>query len=261
MKGPRDAWAMAGWATLPVLALAWEGVARSGLVRPFLLPPLTAVLERVWTDAAAGDLWRDLASTLYRALVGFALAASIGTVLGILIARDRIARWFFDPLISIGFPMPKIAFMPVIALWLGYFDTSKIVIVAFDAVFPVIVATAAGASNVERELIWSARNLGAGTRRVLWEVVLPAALPQIVTGLQVSLPVALIVAIITEMMMGGTGLGAAMTRASRFADSPGVFAGILEIALVGLILVKGMALVRRRLLLWHPETLAEATVA
>jgi ABC-type nitrate/sulfonate/bicarbonate transport system permease component len=88
---------------------------------------------------------------------------------------------------------------------------------------------------------------------------LPAALPQIMTGLQVALPIALIVAIVTEMMMGGYGIGGAMMTASRFADSRGVFAGIVEIAVIGYALVKAMALIRRRLLAWHPEALEMST--
>jgi ABC-type nitrate/sulfonate/bicarbonate transport system permease component len=87
----------------------------------------------------------------------------------------------------------------------------------------------------------------------MWQVMVPAALPQIMTGLQVALPIALIVAVIAEMKMGGYGIGGSMMTASRFADSRGVFAGIVEIAVVGYALVKGMALLRRRLLIWHAE--------
>jgi ABC-type nitrate/sulfonate/bicarbonate transport system permease component len=88
---------------------------------------------------------------------------------------------------------------------------------------------------------------------MLWQIILPAASPQIMTGLQVALPIALIVAIIAEMAMGGYGLGGAMMTASRYANSPGVFAGIVEIAVVGYILIKAMAIIRRRLLVWHAE--------
>src|SRR5690606_33661035 len=109
---------------------------------------------------------------------------------------------------------------------------------------------------VERELLWSARSMGASDRQTLSEIVLPAALPEIMTGLQVALPIALIVCIVAEMLTGGVGLGGAMITASRFANSPGVFAGIVEIGIVGYCLVKGMALLRRRLLAWHPETQA-----
>src|SRR5436305_5908420 len=101
--------------------------------------------------------------------------------------------------------------------------------------------------------------MGASDRELMWQIVLPAALPQILTGLQVALPLSLIVAIVTEMLMGGYGLGGAMITASRFADSRGVFAGIVEIAVVGYVLVKAMAIARRRLLLWHPEALEPST--
>jgi ABC-type nitrate/sulfonate/bicarbonate transport system permease component len=168
-------------------------------------------------------------------------------------SRNAIARWFFDPLISVGFPMPKIAFLPVVILWLGVFDISKITMIVFDAIFPVVAATVIAIQGVERELIWSARNMGARERELLWQIILPAALPTIMTGLQVALPLSLIVAVVTEMLMGGYGLGGAMITASRFANSTGVFAGIVEIAVVGYALVKAMALIRRRLLIWHQE--------
>ena len=169
-------------------------------------------------------------------------------------SRSKIVRWFFDPVISVGFPMPKIAFLPIIILWLGLYDVSKISIVVFDAIFPVVTATLAGIASVDKELLWSGRNMGASEREMMWQIVLPAALPQILTGLQVALPIALIVAIIAEMAMGGYGLGGAMMTASRYANSPGVFAGIVEIAVVGYVLIKLMAMIRRRLLVWHPET-------
>jgi ABC-type nitrate/sulfonate/bicarbonate transport system permease component len=133
------------------------------------------------------------------------------------------------------------------------YNVSKLTMIVFDAIFPVIAATVIAIQGVERELIWSARNMGAGERELLWQVMLPAALPQIMTGLQVALPLSLIVAVFTEMKMGGYGLGAAMETAARFANSVGVFAGIVEISVVGYVLVKAMALIRRRLLIWHQE--------
>ena len=248
----------AGIFSVLMFLLAWELFARSGRVTMFMLPPFTVVAEYIKTDAISGDLWINLALTLYRAMAGFFIAAIGGVTLATLMSRSRIVRWFFDPLISVGFPMPKIAFLPVIILWLGLYDFSKISIVVFDAIFPVVTATLAGIAAVEKELLWSARNMGASERRLMWEIVLPAASPQILTGLQVALPIALIVEIIAEMVMGGYGLGGAMMGASRFANSPGVFAGIVEIAIVGFVLIKAMAVLRRRLLVWHQET-AERT--
>jgi ABC-type nitrate/sulfonate/bicarbonate transport system permease component len=244
----------AGIFSILVLLIAWETFARSGKVTAFMLPSFSAVAERIYADAIGGELWRNLWVTMFRAITGFAIAAVGGIALGAMMARSRIVRWFFDPIISVGFPMPKIAFLPIIILWLGLYDVSKISIVVFDAIFPVVTATLAGLAGVEKELIWSGRNMGASERELMWQVALPAALPQILTGLQVALPIALIVAIIAEMAMGGYGLGGAMMSASRFADSRGVFAGIVEIAIVGYALIKAMALIRRRLLVWHQET-------
>jgi ABC-type nitrate/sulfonate/bicarbonate transport system permease component len=237
-----------------LLGAAWEAVAQSGAVTPFMLPTLSAVLERIWADAATGDLALNTGLTLYRALAGFVIAAGVGVALGCAMARSARVRWFFDPIISVGFPMPKIAFLPIVILWLGFFDTTKIAMVVLDAIFPVVTATLAGLAGVERELIWSARNMGADGRALMWQIMLPAALPQILTGLQVALPLSLIVAVVAEMAMGGYGLGGAMMTASRFADSRGVFAGIVEIGALGFCLVKAMAMLRRRLLLWHQET-------
>jgi len=253
-------WGVARIFSILALAVAWEVAARSGAFTPYMLPALSAVLERIWSDLVAGDLLINTGVTLYRALTGFLIGAVAGIVLGMGICRNRLANWFFDPIISVGFPMPKIAFLPVVMLWLGVYDMSKITMISVEAIFPVVTATIVGIRGVERELLWSARNMGAGERELLWQIALPAALPQIITGLQVALPIALIVAIVTEMFMGGYGLGGAMNTAARFADSRGVFAGIVEIAVIGYALVKGMGLIRRRLLLWHQEAVAPSTV-
>ena len=252
-------WGVARMFSVVLLLVAWEILARSGTFTPFQLPALSAVLERIWSDASTGDLAINTALTLYRALTAFLICAVGGVAIGMAMSRNVVANWFFDPIISVGFPMPKIAFLPVVILWLGVYDVSKITIIVIDAIFPVIAATVIAIQGVERELIWSARNMGANNRELLRQIVLPAALPQIMTGLQVALPLSLIVAVVAEMLMGGYGLGGAMMTASRFANSTSVFAGIVEIAVVGYGLVKTMAFIRRRLLIWHQEANAPTT--
>lgn len=236
------------------LILIWEALTRTGTISEFMLPPPSGVLTRIGEDITSGELAVNIGLTLYRAFVGFGLAAVGGIALGLLMTRSALAHWFFDPIVSVGFPMPKIAFLPVFILWFGLYDGSKITIIVVSAIFPIITATLAGLQGVEKELIWSAQSLGASRRRAAWEIAIPAALPQILTGLQVALPTALIVTIIAEMMMGGYGLGGAMMESSRLLNSTGVFAGIVETALTGHAVISAMALLRRRLLAWHQET-------
>jgi ABC-type nitrate/sulfonate/bicarbonate transport system permease component len=251
--------AVAPYVVIGLLLVAWQAAAAAQLVSPFLLPPPIDVLRWIVNDALSGNLFVNIATTLYRTFAGFLLAATIGVAIGILMTRTVSVRWFFDPILSFGLPLPKVALLPVFMLWFGLFDASKILMVAFSASFQIVVSTWHGTQGVDRELLWSARSLGAKDRELLWEIVLPAALPQILTGLQIAMPVCLIVVLITEMQMGGRGLGDAMLSAARYAKTAGVFAGIIEIGATGFCVIKLMEAARRRLLAWHQETLHEET--
>ena len=157
----------AGVFSILVLLVAWELFARSGKVTPFMLPPFSAVVARIYADAVGGELWINLGLTLYRAHDRlFHRRRRRHRARRRDVAHRGWVRWFFDPIISVGFPMPKIAFLPIIMLWLGLYDVSKISMVVFDAIFPVVTATLAGIAGVEKELLWSARNMGAQRARI-----------------------------------------------------------------------------------------------
>lgn len=244
---------LAGGGSVLAVLLVWLVLGWLHVFTAFLLPPLPLVLDQMAGDLISGDLAASLAQTLAAALAGFAVAAVVGTVLGIAVAEVAVVRWFFEPLISLGFPMPKIAFVPVFLLWFGPSFTTEVISVAIAVVFPVCAAATAGAQAVDRTLVWSARSLGTGRAGLLWRIVLPACVPQIFTGLQIGLPLALITTVVVEMLMGSTGLGGAMLQAMRFADSPSVFGGIIAITLLGAALVKAMEILRRAMLRWHAE--------
>ena len=243
-----------------LLLAAWEALARSGSFTPYQLPAFSTVVERIWEDAVSGDLWISTALTLYRALTAFAICAVLGVAIGVAMTRSIIANWFFDPIISVGFPMPKIAFLPVVILWLGVFDVSKITIVVRGRHF---------SRHRRHGHRHRRRRKGADLVRPQHGRQQPrAAHPDFAAGgvpadhdrTSGGAAARLIVAVVAEMLMGGYGLGAAMMTASRFANSPGVFAGIVEIAVVGYALVKAMGLIRRRLLIWHAEAHEPSTV-
>jgi taurine transport system permease protein len=239
----------------PVTVLVvWELSVKLGYVNPFLLPALSDVLVRAWHEIVGGDVAFHAGLTIYRAMAGFISAGILGVLVGVLTARNRFCKWFFEPLVSVGFPMPKIAFMAIFILWFGLGDVSKIAMVTLTCIFPVISATYLGCSQVDHYLVWSARNMGTSERRVLWKVVLPASLPQILNGLQIAFPSSLIVTVVTEMISSGGGLGGYMILNARFALSEKVFVGIVVIAVVGYTLLTVFTHFRRRILAWHAES-------
>jgi taurine transport system permease protein len=235
--------------------VSWALATHFNLITPFLLPSPFAVARWMMNDLVNGNLTYNVAITLYRTMMGFALAAVSGVAIGIVMARVGAVRWFFDPILSIMLPMPKVALLPIFMLWFGLHDSSKILIVAFSASLQIVISTYAAARGVEKELLWSARSLGANEREILREIVLPAALPQVLTGLQIAVPVCLIIVVVTEMVMGGRGLGDSMLESARYAKTAGVFAGIIEVGLLGFCVIKAMDAIRRRLLRWHQEVL------
>lgn len=239
---------------IPVaILLAWEISTRMGLVSSFLLPPFSKVVLRLWEDTMSGEIFEFIGATLWRLVISYVIAAVLGVTLGILMARVKIVRWLLDPIVSVGFPAPKIAFLPIFLLWFGVFDAPKIILSIVSCIFPIIAGTWAGTQGVDKYLIWSAENLGAKKHELLWQVSLPAALPQIFTALQVALPIAFIVVIVAEMLTGGGGLGGSMMEAARLFDTPRVFTNLMVIGLLGFFAMKFLQWVRRIVLVWHEE--------
>ena len=242
------------YGSILVVLILWELTTRTGVFNNFLLPPLSDVLSRGCLDIINGDIPRHAAATAYRAAVGFGLAAVFGVIAGALMSMSAIIRRVMEPIVSIAFPIPKISFLPIFILWFGLDDLSKTLMIAFSCVVPIISATFLGTTTVDKYFLWSARNLGTDRHLLFWKVIIPAASPQIISGLQVAFPLALIVAVVTEMLTGGDGLGGYMIRSVRLAQSDKVFAGLLATLFTGLIFIQGFAILRARLLIWHSET-------
>jgi ABC-type nitrate/sulfonate/bicarbonate transport system permease component len=247
-------WAGLGYSyPLLIVLLAWEIVGRAELVRPLFLPTVSSVVKQFWALLEEGEIVLPLLVSLYRAFAGLGLAVVAGVLVGLLMARSRWIRWFCDPLVSLAFPAPKIAFVPIFILWFGIDHLSKILLVAFNCMFPMIVATYHGAVAVSRTVIWSAEAMGTPERKLLYRIIFPAALPAIFSGLRVTMPVALIIAFTTEMIAGGGGVGAALMFAQRFFQTPTVFAYILIMLATGFVLDHIMLTLRAWLIPWQDE--------
>lgn len=238
---------------LVIVAVIWEVVARAGLVRPVFLPPLTSVLAAYPQLVTTGEIWGPLLVSFYRAAAGLALAMTVGITLGFLMARWRWVKWFFDPLIAVGFPSPKVAFLPIFILWFGIDHLSKIALVAITCVFPFILAAEAGARTVPRVQLWAASMMGTSRFSILWRIVLPASLPSLMSGVRIAVPFSLVSAFTAEMIAGGGGLGGGLVYAQRFFETPTVFALLLLMLALGYLVDFGVLALRRRLLRWHED--------
>jgi ABC-type nitrate/sulfonate/bicarbonate transport system permease component len=240
-------------ASVLMLFAIWEAAARAHLAPPILLPAFSVVAAELGRVIADGSLAGDLILSLYRAFAGLALAGTLGTLIGMLMARSRAVHWLMDPLVALGFPSPKIAFLPVFILWFGIESLSKILLVAFACVLPVIIGTFNAARAVNRVLLWSAFSLGTTQQALLVHVILPACYPRIFATLRIALPVALITTFTAEMVAGGGGMGATLVYSQRFFESPTVFAYILVMLGIGLVLDAAVRRFQQRYLAWAED--------
>jgi ABC-type nitrate/sulfonate/bicarbonate transport system permease component len=241
---------------LLLVVVAWEAVARLGLVRPVFLPGFSAILVQAGHLAGAGDLWMPLAVSLFRAAAGLALALVGGIAIGFLMARWRLLSRMLDPLVAFGYPAPKLAFVPIFILWFGIDHLSKILLVAFSCIFPIIIAACAGAQSVPVRQIWAAQAMGTSRSALFRRVIWPAALPSLLSGIRVAVPLALLTEFTAEMVAGGGGLGGALVLAQRYFEGASVFVYVLTMLISGYAIDSAFLAARRWILRWHESEAA-----
>jgi NitT/TauT family transport system permease protein len=243
--------ALVRYLPLLILALAWEVVARLGVVSALALPPLSQVVV-AWLDLARdGELLGNGLASLYRASAGLALAIVIGAALGIAMARFRPIDALAGPLVEIFYPMPKSALIPVTVLWLGFGDGSKILLIFLGCMLPVTLGAFNGARGADAMLVWSARSMGAGRLRVLADVVLPSALPELLNGIRTALALAFILLVSSELIVAQQGLGYLIGYLGASGAYAGMFAVVLTVALLGFAADRAYGLLMRRALQWR----------
>ena len=150
-----------------LIALIWQGVTQAGLVPPVFLPPLSSVLASLYQQIVSGEIFEPLLVSIYRAAAGLAIAMVGGVAIGFLMSQVRWFRWLMNPVVLLGFPAPKVAFLPIFILWFGIDHLSKIALVTFTSIFPFIIVAQAGAETVSRVQLWAARAMGE-TRHGGW---------------------------------------------------------------------------------------------
>ena len=241
---------LAAFVPLLGMLLLWHAAASAGWVSPRVLPPLDVVAATVWQELTQGRLPEHLGTSLARILTGFAVGGVAGWLFGLAVARSRPVARLLEPVVIAGYPVPKLAFFPVVVFIFGFGTPSKVAFAAVESFYPVALATIFAVRTVPTGLIWAARNAGAGPLRLLFQVVLPASLPGLMGGLRIALPISVTVITVTEMMGDRVGLGhyIAVSAASFRYDR--VYAGLLAVGLLGFLLDRGFVALRAALLPW-----------
>jgi ABC-type nitrate/sulfonate/bicarbonate transport system permease component len=225
--------ALVRYAPLALLAVLWEASVRLGVVSPLLLPSLSDVLAAWVKLLEGGDLWLNGAASLYRGGAGLVLAIVVGGLLGVGMAWWRPVNALVSPLVEMLYPMPKSALIPVTALWLGFGDGSKILLIFLGCMLPVTLGAFNGARSTDRALVWSARSMGASRLRVLWDVVVPSALPEVANGVRTALALSFVLLVSSELIVARSGLGYLIGFLGDGGLYDAMFAVVLTVAFLG----------------------------
>ena len=235
-----------------ILLAAWELLVRWRGIAPIFLPSPSSIAGFLWRMIADGTMEYHLAVTLLRIFAGFLVAAVTGIALGLLMGMSRIVSRVADIWIAALYPLPKISLIPLLIIWLGTGEAYRIVISAVTAFFPIVISTYSGIRQADRGLIKAARDLGANGRQIQFKVVIPAAMPSILSGLQLGMGVTIILIVAAEMIGGSSrsGMGYLLISSGQVMETEKVFASLVVLAIMGAAIMKLQQWIDRRVAPW-----------
>src|SRR3954453_3513876 len=242
-----------GLAPIVLVIALWQGLVSFGFAPAVLLPPPGYVFGRLLQQLVTWSFQQEIAAPLIRLFAGFGIAVVLGVSSGIGAAASPAINAVVRPIVRVLAPLPKVALYPALLLLLGFNHQSKIMLFVSDALFPILLSTYYGASMVEQKLIWSAMAAGTPRRQILFKVVLPAAMPSILTGCRIGLVISCIVVFLAEMITSTDGLGHLLVAAARTFQTVDMFVPLITISLLGLILNGLLHGLRTYLLRGFPE--------
>jgi len=235
---------------IALIALAEIGT-RTGIISNLTLPRPSAVLETFVQLWETGLLWQHLLPSLQRLLVGGAIGVATGISLGVMISLFSYVRAGLVPLVAALFPIPKIALLPLFVIWFGIDEMSKYALIAFGTFTPTVVATYGAVDNVDRSLIRMGQSFGLSWWSIVRKIILPGAFPAILSGLRVSISIAIILLVAAEMLGAQYGVGSYILEAGSFYDLEKLFAGVTLLSIMGLIVNFTIGLIEKRFLNWR----------
>ncbi|MFL5090018.1 MAG: ABC transporter permease [Xanthobacteraceae bacterium] len=232
--------------------IAWELFVRWRGIAPIYLPAPSVIAVYLWRMLVDGSMEYHLGVTLLRIFAGFLLAAIAGVSLGLLMGMSRIIARVADAWIAALYPLPKISLIPLLIIWLGTGEAYRIVISAITAFFPIVISTYSGIRQVDPGLLKAARDLGASARQIQLKIVVPAAMPSILAGLQLGMGVTIILIVAAEMIGGSSqsGMGYLLINSGQVMETEKVFATLVVLALVGAVIIKLQQWIDRKIAPW-----------
>jgi NitT/TauT family transport system permease protein len=229
----------------------WQWASVDGLLDPIFMPPPSAVFDALDAMARSGELVRHLGASLTRIGAGWAIGTAAGLAIGSAMALLTLARAAGMPVVSALFPVPKIALLPLLILWFGIGEPAQIATIALGVFFPTAIAVYSAVDQVPRGLVRMAQSFGVPTRRILWKVVLPGALPGVLAGFRITSAIALILVVAAEMIGAQHGIGALVLTAGNLMQTDQLLAGVALLSILGLTLGALLSLAERILLRWR----------
>ncbi|MDR1159190.1 MAG: ABC transporter permease [Syntrophomonadaceae bacterium] len=234
----------------------WELIARLGMVEAFILPPVTAVLKAYGVLISSGELFVHIAVSLQRTATGFFIALIIAIPLGIFMGWFSKLEQFLDPILQMFRNTSVLAMFPVFILVFGLGETSKAAIVFWGSVWPALLSTISGVKNVDPLLIKSANSMGISVIGLFKKVILPAALPEIMTGVRLSAGVATIILVAAEMLGASKGIGFLIFYSEQKYEIPTMYAGIISISVLGVLINFLLVKLESRITYWKERQTA-----
>ncbi|HEY3918512.1 MAG TPA: ABC transporter permease [Stellaceae bacterium] len=239
------------WIAFAGILAIWQAAISLGWIDPVFLPSPAAIIEALWQLAVSGDLWRHLSISLVRISSGWVIGSGLGVIIGLAMGLTSAGRAIGMPLVSAIYPVPKIALLPLLILWLGIGETPKIVTIASGVFFPTVIASLAGVDGTPRNLIRMGQSFNMPMGSIIRKIILPSALPGILAGFRISVSIALILVVSAEMIGAQYGIGAFLLTAGNLMQSDDLMAGVVILSILGLFIGAALTALERIFLRWR----------
>jgi NitT/TauT family transport system permease protein len=239
------------WIAFAGIIALWQIAVSERWIDPVFLPSPYQICEALWALARSGDLWVHLSTSLMRIGSGWVIGSALGLVLGVGMGLSSVTRAIGMPMVSAIFPVPKIALLPLLILWLGIGEAPKIVTIASGVFFPTVIATFSGVDGVPRNLIRMGQSFNMPTWAIIWKIIMPSSLPGILAGFRISMAIALLLVVSAEMIGAQYGIGAFLLTAGNLMQTDDLMAGVVILSVLGLSLGVVLTTLEKAFLSWR----------